>query len=161
MSTDTGIAFGWDEERIENPNEGGEFVTLTPGDYAFTVVKFERGRFEGSAKMCACPKAVLTLELDGNEFGTVKHTHNLYLNKKCEGMLCQFFACVGLRKHGEPLVLAWNQLAGRSGRCTMGNRVHNEKTYNDVKRFLDPTDATTTAAPAQTEMAGTEGEIPF
>ena len=138
MSDDMGQAFGWDEERIENPNEDGAFVTLPPGQYNFTVTKFERGRFDGSAKMCACPKAIITLELDGQEFGQVKHTHNLYLNKKCEGMSAQFFTAVGLRKHGDPLVLAWNELAGRSGRCDLGNRTHKDRVYNDVKKFLDP-----------------------
>jgi hypothetical protein len=154
MSTEMGTAIGWDEERIENPNEGGDFVTLPPGKYNFTVDKFERGRFEGSAKMCACPKAVLTLGIEGGELGTVSHKHNLYLNKKCEGMLCQFFVSVGLRKHGDPLVLAWNQLVGRAGTLELGNRTHNEKVYNDVKKFLDP--------PEQSEAPAQETEeIPF
>lgn len=154
MSNEMGTAIGWDEERIENPNEGSEFITLPDGKYSFTVAKFERGRFEGSAKMCACPKAILTLEIDGAELGTVSHKHNLYLNKKCEGLLCQFFVSVGLRKHGDPLVLAWNQLVGQSGLCEMGQRTHNDKTYNDVKKFLDP--------PEPTEATAQEaGEIPF
>jgi hypothetical protein len=105
--------------------------------------------------MCACPKAVLTLGIEGGELGTVAHKHNLYLNKKCEGMLCQFFVSVGLRKHGDPLVLAWNQLVGRSGVCELGNRTHNEKIYNDVKKFLDPPDHPAHAPGPET------GEIPF
>jgi hypothetical protein len=154
MSTDNNVAIGWDEERIEQPNEGSDFITLPDGKYNFSVEKFERGRFEGSAKMCACPKAVLTLAIDAAELGTVNHKHNLYLNKKCEGLLCQFFVSVGLRKHGDPLVLAWNQLVGRSGVCEMGQRVHKDNTYNDVKKFLDP--------PEQSEAPAQETEeIPF
>jgi hypothetical protein len=69
-------------------------------------------------------------------------------------MLCQFFVSVGLRKHGDPLVLAWNQLVGRAGTLELGNRTHNEKVYNDVKKFLDP--------PEQSEAPAQETEeIPF
>lgn len=162
MSDDNNKAFGWDEERIENPNEGGDFITMVPGDYPFTVVKFERGRFEGSAKMCACPKAIVTLEVNGGELGTTKLTHNLYLNKKVEGLLCQFFVSVGLRKHGDPLVLAWNQLVGRSGMLTLGNREHDGKKYNEAKKFLDPPFAETAATtPAQAAPPAAQGGFPW
>lgn len=158
MSTENNVAIGWDEERIEQPNEGGDFIDLPPGNYRFTVSKFERGRYEGGTKMCACPMAKLTLDIDAAELGTVKHVHKLYLNKKCEGLLCAFFVGVGLRKHGDPLVLAWNQLVGRSGVCTMGQRTHDGKTYNDIKGFVDPPDA------SQQQAAQPEPEqdvIPF
>jgi len=163
MSNDNNVAIGWDQERIENPNEGSDFVNLAPGKYAFRVTKFERGRFDGSEKMCACPKAIIHLEIDGGELGPVSHKHNLYLNKKCEGLLCQFFVSVGLRKHGDPLVLAWNQLVGRSGLCEMGQRQHKETTYNDVKKFLDPeTPSQSYQASASPAYAEAEtGEIPF
>lgn len=151
MSTDNNVAIGWDEERIETPNEGGGFIDLPPGNYPFTVAKFERGRYEGGAKMCACPMAIVTLDVDAGELGTVKHIHKLYLNKKCEGLLCDFFVGVGLRKHGDPLVLAWNQLVGRAGVCTMGTRTHEGKNYNDIKKFIDP--------PADTDPA--QDVLPF
>jgi len=165
MSTDTNVAIGWDEERIEQPNEGGDFVDLPPGNYRFTVVKFERGRYEGGTKMCACPMAIITLDVDAAELGTVKHIHKLYLNKKCEGLLCAFFAGVGLRKHGDPLVLAWNQLVGRQGVCKMGQRKHEEKTYNDIKGFIDPPESGAEqqpVPPTQAALPETEDDvIPF
>ena len=43
-----GYELDWDSE-IEN--EGSEFIVAEPGDYDFVVTAFERGRFQGSAKM--------------------------------------------------------------------------------------------------------------
>lgn len=40
--------FGWDDEIVKEGGEG--FTLLPPGDYNFTVAKFERGRFAGSEK---------------------------------------------------------------------------------------------------------------
>ena len=45
-------------------SDGQEFVLLPEGDYNFVVSAFERGRFPGSAKMQACNKATLTLQVE-------------------------------------------------------------------------------------------------
>jgi len=160
------MAFGWDTERIDNPNEGGDFTLLAPGEYPFRILKLERGYFNGSAKMCPCPKAIITLEIDGAELGSATEKVNLFLNKKCEGILCQFFVAIGLRKHGDPtLVLKWNEIIGRTGRCRVENRVHEGKSYNEVKRFLDPPEnGTAHSAPAPAAAAApapTQGGFPW
>lgn len=90
---------GWDDE-IEK--DGPEFVLLPEGDYSFEVVGFERARHNGSEKLPACNKAVLTIRLtsdDGEKSTTIKH--NLFLHSKTEGMLCAFFTAIGQRKKGE------------------------------------------------------------
>lgn len=135
-NTNTGSALGWDE-RIDNPNEGTGFVLLPEGVYSFTVAKFERGRFDGSEKMCACPKAILTLHIE-TEDGAVPLKKDLFLNKKCEGILCAFFTCIGLRKHGEPLVMAWNRVVGCTGRIKLGIKKGDNKDFNEVKAWLEP-----------------------
>ena len=43
--------YGWEDEIV---NEGGDFVLLPEGDYDFTVAKYERARYDGSAKMPPC-----------------------------------------------------------------------------------------------------------
>ncbi|HBK54250.1 MAG TPA: DUF669 domain-containing protein, partial [Syntrophomonas wolfei] len=61
----------WDDEIEE---EGG-FILLPEGDYDFEVVNLERGRFGGSEKMQACPKATLDIRVktgDGKQ-ATIKH----------------------------------------------------------------------------------------
>lgn len=153
MPDENNKAFGWDVDRIDDVPETG-LRLLDPGEYAFTVKDFKRAEFNGSAKMSRCPMAKLTLEVS-DELGDVSLFHNLYLNQKCVGLIAQFFAAIGLHKHGEPLHLAWNKLVGRSGRCVISHREYNGKAYNEVKRFLDP------PADAQADTNTDDEEIPF
>lgn len=132
-------AYSWDQPPIQEPQENS-YIELLPGKYPFRVVKFERGRFDGSEKMTACPKAIIHIEVDGGELGTTKMTSNLFLHEKCQGSLAQFFVSIGLRKHGDPLVFAWNQIVGKTGMCQTSTRTYEGKTYNDIKKFLDPPD---------------------
>lgn len=53
-------AFSWDDEYTEVEDS---FQTVPAGDYDFTIVDFERARFEGSDKMPACPMAKITYEV--------------------------------------------------------------------------------------------------
>ena len=57
----TNTAMDWDST-IENDST---FTLLPEGVYPFTVTGFERARHNGSAKLDPCPKAVLTIEIDG------------------------------------------------------------------------------------------------
>lgn len=57
---DNFIEYGWEDEIV---NEGGDFVLLPEGDYDFTVSKFERTRYEGSAKMPSCNMAKVTFTI--------------------------------------------------------------------------------------------------
>ena len=98
---------GWDDA-IENDSE---FTLLPEGDYQFMVIKFERARHNGSDKLPPCNKAIITLEVtDGTN--TAQITHNLFLHRKCEGMLCAFFTAIGQRQHGERLVPNWGAVMG-------------------------------------------------
>lgn len=178
MSTNEERAIGWDENRIANPKES-DFCELPPGYYPFEVTKLERGQHNGSEKLSACPKAIITLTIDGGELGQSRLTHNLYLHTKTMGLLCDFFVCIGLRKRGDDLVLAWNNVVGRTGRCYIDIEQYQGKKYTRVKRFVDvsedgntpaPTPAVAPAvtpapapAPMQTTMAGADDDdtIPF
>lgn len=139
------IAMGWDDT-IENDSS---FTLLPEGDYDFEVTKFERGRFEGSKKMCACPMAILSLKCTGNgESSTI--THNLMLNKKMEWKLCEFFTAIGDRKHGEQLRPNWGALLGKKGRCKIGirewtNDKGEAKKSNEITKFYEPADTPTSA----------------
>ena len=70
----------WDDA-IEN--DGQEFIILPEGDYNFTVTDFERGRFPGSAKMSACNKATLTLQVKTDD-GIASVRTDLILNRVVE-----------------------------------------------------------------------------
>lgn len=127
----------WDDE-IEK--DGSDFIVLPEGDYNFTVAKFERGRFAGSAKMPACNQAKLELTVHSPEHGDVVVFHNLFLHTKTEGLLSAFFAGIGQKRKGEKLRMNWNTVVGSKGKLKLeinkftGND-GNEKTNNQVKKF--------------------------
>lgn len=128
--------FGWDDTIQEDAKE---FITLTPGDYIFTVTNFERGRHtpnpQNPGKLPACNKAIITLEVETDE-GLATMTHNLFLHSSTEGMLSSFFGAIGQKKHGEPLQMNWNTVVGSTGVCRVGNRTYKDNVYNDVKQMI-------------------------
>lgn len=147
---DSGRELGWDAT-IER--DQSDFVLLPEGDYPFTVTGFERGRHNGSKKLPACNKAILTIEINGGTLGITSIKHNLFLHSKCEGLLSAFFISIGLKKQGEALNMGayWGQLIGKTGICKVGvrewtsDRTGDKMHSNDITRFLEP------AVPAQAE----------
>ena len=116
-------------------DDGQEFVLLEEGDYNFKVTNFERGHFPGSAKLPACNKATLTLEVDTRE-------HDLLLCRNLEWRISSFFRCIGQKKHGERLVMDWNKVVGSQGRARFKvrnytNRDGEQRQTNDLDRFYD------------------------
>ena len=131
----------WDDT-IEH--DSADFVLLPEGEYNFEVKSFRRETFSGSAKMGACPMAVLDLEVF-NADTSRRMDHNLYLNKKTEGLLCEFFRAIGQRKHGEPLRMNWAKVPGSKGRCKIiqkelesTKKLGEKFLVNNIKKFLDP-----------------------
>lgn len=125
--------FEWDDE-IEVDSQ---FVLLEPGDYDFTVTKFERGRSKKGNK-----KAILTLLVsDGNRKTTIRD--DISMLKTAEWKISEFFRSVGLKKHGEKLKMRWNEVTGLTGRCSVSQREYENKNgnmvkTNDIERYLDP-----------------------
>ena len=129
-----GFELDWGSE-IEN--DSPDFIVLPEGEYDFTVKSFERGRYNGGDKVGPCPKAMLTLSIDTPQ-GEALVKKDLLLHSKLEGLLCEFFTCIGQRKHGQRVSMNWNAVTGAHGRCKIGTRVYNGNQYNDVKKFLEP-----------------------
>ena len=128
----------WDSP-IED--DGSGFVLLPEGDYDFIVSGFDRGQYNGSANIPACPKAMLTLSFDTAN-GVAQIKQDLFLCKKMEWKIAQFFRCLGMKKHGERLLPKWDQVLGASGRAHVtqrdyiGNDGTNKKS-NNIAYFLD------------------------
>lgn len=141
-------AMDWDSI-IENDST---FTLLPEGVYPFTVTGFERAYHSGSAKLPACAKAVITVEIDGGTLGKTSITHNLFLHKKTEGLLCDFFTAIGQRKRGEQLAMNWSRVPGATGVCKIGirewisARTDEKMQSNEIKRFLDPDSSTPSAS---------------
>lgn len=144
-------AFNWDDV-IQNDSS---FVLLPEGTYPFVVKGFERGYHNGSDRMPACNKAVLTLEVDGGSLGTVELTENLFLHSRAEWKLCEFFTAIGQRRKGEALTMNWNTVTGARGMAEVGIREWKGKDgsprkSNQIQHFCEPSP---TAAPAQAAPA--------
>lgn len=125
---------------IQNDDQGYE--VLPEGDYVFSVTKFERGSFPGSAKLPKCNKAVLTLDVQGHDIRA-----ELILHTKLEWKIASFFRCIGLKKKGEKLSMDWNKVQGREGRAHITIREYTGRDgqkheVNDVGAWLDPDDRT-------------------
>lgn len=159
MSQEIERELGWDDE-IEK--EGGNFILLPPGDYNFTVEKFERARFQGSAKMPPCNQAKLTLTIHSQEHGDVTVFHNLMLHTKTEGFLSNFFTGIGQKKPGERLKMNWNTVTGAKGRCKIVENKYTsqgeERVNNQVDTFY-PYDEYLKHAGNQGQPTGNTGQF--
>lgn len=95
--------------------EGSDFVLLPDGDYEFTVNKVVRTRHEASQNLPACNEVDVELTIWGpSDRATI--TERFFLVRKFEWKLSQFFLSIGLKKHGEQLVMRWN-IEGMRGKC--------------------------------------------
>lgn len=166
MNNNQNAPMDWDDA-IEN--DGQEFIILPEGDYNFTVTGFERGRFPGSAKMSACNKAALTLQVQTENGVAVVHT-DLILNRILEWKISSFFRCIGQKKHGERLVMDWNKVVGSRGRAHFKPRTYTsngeERQTNDVDRFYDYdpkyfTSDDTSIGDGWVDITGGADELPF
>ena len=143
---------GWDDQ-IEKDSE---YTLLPEGDYDFEVLSFERGRHNGSDKLPACNKAILSLRVYGDA-GETQMRHNLFLHTSVEGLLCAFFTSIGQRQKGERITMNWNAVIGSRGRCKVGIRSWltdkgEKRESNEIKRFLEPEEPVTSEA-----VAGDQG----
>lgn len=149
-----GYELSWDAE-IEN--EGSEFVVAEPGDYDFTVVNFERARFQGSTKMPPCNQAKLTIRLDMPGGKTCEIKHNLFLHSKTEWKLCEFFTSIGQRQSGQRVAMNWNAVIGSRGRCKVSKRSFESNKdkkilwTNDIDMFYPPQVDTSGNLPYRTD----------
>jgi hypothetical protein len=140
--SDEGRALSWDDAIGK---DFSEFVVLPEGTYKYQVTGVERGRFEGSAKMGACPKLTVKCRILDEEGDMVTLEKALFLHTKCEVFLSAFFTSIGQRKKGEEFVPMWNKIVGSGGFCQVGLRTWtgkdgSEKTSNEIKEFLPPAD---------------------
>lgn len=134
-------------------NEDGGFTLLPEGDYDFTISKVTRGRYEGSDKMPACNSVTVELTVWGPQDKTTI-TERFFLVKKFEWKLSQFFLSIGLKKHGEQLVMRWN-IEGMRGKCKVyidhyKKNDGSDGQFNKIKKFYAYDEQVQTASPQPT-----------
>lgn len=137
-------AFGWGDEAQTSDSS---FTLLEPGEYDFHVVKFERGRHPGSAKLGPCDKAIYTLHVKAPDGRATDVKENLFLDDSCAWKITQFFKCVGLipadTKPGTSVRFPWDETMGKTGRLRLGVRAWTgddgqERQSNQVEEFVRP-----------------------
>lgn len=132
---------GWDDEIT---SDGGEFHLLEDGDYNFTIVSTERGRFPGGAKIPACNKMILTLNVDDEgKTSTVKY--DLIMWTSLHWKITDVFCAVGLVTRDQAkkgYAPPWPQLVGSTGRARFVVEEYTKKDgttgqSNKVDKFYD------------------------
>lgn len=154
--------FDWDDT-IEA--DDSEYTLLPEGDYVFEVTKMERARFPGSAKLPPCNKATLTLKVTGDSGSTSIRT-DIILARSLEWKISQFFRSIGFKKHGEKLVMNWGAVTGARGRVRVKQRTYvgkdgNERTTNDIDKFLDYDESLMPAVSAPKFKPVDDEDLPF
>lgn len=154
MNNTAGRAFDWDEGF---DNSTGNYLLLAEQDCPFEVIKLERQRYEGGAKMGPCKMALLTIRLFGKE-GVTTVTHRLYLHTKTLGLLSAFFISIGQAKPEDEVIRPrWDRIEGAKGLCHVGihefvkqSGPHAGETgqSNEITRFLPPAEQPAAPAPA-------------
>lgn len=131
-------ALGWDDE-IEG-GSGEAFTLLPEGDYWFKVKLVEKGWFDGSEKMCAAPKAMVTFEIISGA-DTVELKENFILHENLKWKIANLYASVGLiAEQGEKVKMNWGAVPNRTGICKItvreyiGTDGQKHKT-NSIKNF--------------------------
>lgn len=164
---DMGQEIDWDQTEVEDT--GSDFVLLPEGTYPFTVSNYTRTRFEGSQKIAPCPKADISLLINGGDHGLVEVTDGIILNTKIAWKLTQFFEGLGFPKNPETnkVQVNWDAILGLTGWAKVGPRSYTnkngeQKQTNDIKGYLKPEDwpqqapsAPVAPTPAQPAAAAT------
>lgn len=139
MGEDDGV-LDWGSEISEESS----FILLDEGDYQFTVTNLEKERYDGGAKIPACPMARLTISIQDKKTGTeVELREQLLLHKKMEWKISEFFICIGQKEEGKPLTPNWDKVIGSTGSAEIElnsyvNKNGENRTNNRVKRWLAP-----------------------
>lgn len=113
---------------------------LPEGDYDFTVTDFNRGWYPGGAKMCACPKAQLVLQVKMADEEKVDVKTDLILHNRMQWQLSGFFRSIGRPVTAEGM--NWDNIIGCQGRAHFAPRTYtgrdgNERKINNVARYID------------------------
>lgn len=157
MSYETNIVddreLDWEEEIL---NEANSYTLLPDGDYPATILKMERARFDGSAKVPPCRMAKLTVAVHGGELGENTVTCQLFLLQRFAWKIAEVFVSCGLASpEDERVRMQWDRLEGAACRCRIVQEDYTKKsgphagetgTANRITKFLPP--VVRAAAPA-------------
>ena len=139
-------AIGWDDEvstsdagEMSQPKD--DFIVLPAGTYKATINKIERGSFNGSEKMDACPMVTISAIIDGGDLGRSYTKTRFFMHTKTLWRIFEFMEALGLRKKGDSTAMRipWNKVEkGMTCRAEVKIHSYKDKEYNEVdKWYLD------------------------
>lgn len=144
MATE-GKIIGWDDEVTADDagenNQQNDFVILPDGEYPLTVVKLERGSYKGSAKLPACNQVKLEFIAEGPDNRRAYVYDRFFMHTSCLWRIYALLEALGIRKKGDNTAAAipWGKVEkGMTCRALLGSREYNGRTYNEVKKYLEP-----------------------
>lgn len=147
MMTNNLGALTWDVDLTGSEvNSKPAYIKLDERDYDIKVASFERGMFPGSAKMCACNKITLNIEVDTPQ-GTATIKDDLIMHQRMIWKVTEVFASLGLIKVVDGKVVEgkidWSKLTGATGRAHVYQRPYKDKegverTTNAISKYLPP-----------------------
>ncbi|WP_270364373.1 hypothetical protein [Enterococcus malodoratus] len=134
---------GWGDSFIA---EESSFTLLPAGEYPFTVTGFERKIYDGNSTKIqnGTPYAEIEMEFTGAE-GTTKVIDRLYMVKKWQWKLTQFFTGIGQAPIiGQPFAPNWGTVVGSRGRAKLlineytSQKTGKENKNNQIDEYLAP-----------------------
>ena len=127
------MELGWDDEITCRTDT---FIELPPGDYDFTIDRYERSYFNGSEKVRASTMVIVYFNVRTPDGQETQIRDSYILLKSFEKKISQLFAGVGLMKEGETKKMNWPAIPGLSGRAEISldpDRKDPSKKYNHIK----------------------------
>lgn len=140
-------------------NDGQDL--LPEGEYDFFVTKVDKTTSQSSG----APMAVVTLQACGPDDAVVTVYDYLVLTRAAEWKLSAFFRAIGMKKHGEPFVMNWDAVEGKTGRAELyvdefEKQDGSKAKKNKVQRYLDK-EAATAKPTARDNTPAPDDDIPF
>lgn len=135
---------GWGDSFVA---EESGFKLFEAGEYPFVVTGFERKIYDGNSDKIqnGTPFAEIEMEFTG-PLGTTKVTDRLYMVKKWQWKLTQFFTGIGQAPIvGQPFSPNWGKVIGSNGTAELSiNKYTSSKSgkevqNNQVDNYLEPT----------------------
>ncbi|MHC5373609.1 hypothetical protein ACYSNU_07380 [Enterococcus sp. LJL120] len=148
---------GWGDSFVA---EESNFKLFEAGEYPFVVTGFERKIYDGNSDKIqnGTPYAEIEMEFTG-PLGSTKVTDRLYMVKKWQWKLTQFFTGIGQAPIvGQPFSPNWSQVIGSRGSAKLlinkytSSKTGKEVQNNQIDEYLEPTANSQTfqqAAPQQ------------
>jgi len=132
--------------------EGGDYTLFEPGEYPFTVIGFQRTRMDKPDTKI--PKgawgAKLSFMLTAPDGSTTTVQKTFWLIQTLSWVTGSLLISVGWRKSGDGIdynMLEMCKQKAATGRLKLKHRKgtgkHADKSFNEIDKFLPPTDDTT------------------